>query len=91
MKNYNLKNSQLFIVTSVTDYKAPQDGWLTFIINEAINSQYSPSTKSNAYYEALKRAEQKLSGDSRHQIGSIPLIWFADNLGTFRVTVKFLE
>ncbi|WP_169217966.1 hypothetical protein [Brasilonema sp. UFV-L1] len=79
----------LHVFKKKEDFVADRDGWLTFIINEAVNSQYSPSEKSRVYYEALKKAEQSLSGDYYHKIGSVPLVWFSDNVGAFRVKVTY--
>jgi hypothetical protein len=89
LKSNGLTTLNLTPVSGETTIVAERDGWLTFIINEAIISPLSPSQDSQLYYAALKRTAQSLTGDPRHRIPlqSIPLIWFADNNGAFRVTV----
>jgi hypothetical protein len=91
LKNCNLTSLNLLPVPSETRFVADRDGWLTFIINEAIISPLSPSADSQAFYSALKQTAESLTGDPRHRIPlqSIPLIWFADNNGAFRVTVSY--
>jgi hypothetical protein len=69
---------------------ATRDGWLAFIINEAILSPLSPSEDSKLFYSILKNASEELADDVRHRIPlrSIPLIWYADNAGAFRVVAQ---
>jgi hypothetical protein len=71
-------------------YVADRDGWLAFIINEAVMSPKSPSEDSRSFYSILKAASEQLANDARHQIPlrSIPLLWYADNAGAFRVVVQ---
>jgi Circularly permutated YpsA SLOG family len=78
-------------IPSRTVYTAPRDGWLTFIVNEAVISPLSPSTDSRLFYDTLKSTAETLEGDPRHRIplDSIPLLWFADNNGAFRVQVLY--
>lgn len=87
LNNQGINNMQLLHVNRKRNIEVQQNGWLTFIINEAVLSPYSSSNKSKIYYNSLKTAEQKLSSNARHNIGSIPLVWFSDNLGSFRVRV----
>jgi len=72
---------------------AQRDGWLTFIVNDAVLSPYnSESEVSRDYFKALSKAanNQIAKGDDRHKIplSSIPLVWYSDNVGAFRVTVN---
>jgi hypothetical protein len=87
LKSNGLSSLDLIPVPSETTIIAERDGWLTFIINEAVISPASPSKDSQIYYGTLKRTAESLTGDPRHRIPlqSIPLIWFADNNGAFRV------
>jgi len=91
LKNSGLSSSDLIPISAETPLTVERDGWLTFIINEAVISPNSPSRDSQLYYDALKRTAESLTGDPRHRIPlqSIPLIWFADNNGAFRVTVFY--
>ena len=68
---------------------APRDGWLTFIVNDVVVSPYSASQDGKDFYDALKRASEDLSKENRHRIPlqSLPLVFFSDNLGSFRITV----
>ena len=91
LKNSGLSSSDLVPIPAETAITAERDGWLTFIINEAVISPHSPSRDSQLYYDSLKRTAESLTGDPRHRIPlqSIPLIWFADNNGAFRVRVTY--
>ncbi len=92
LKSQNLNKNNFFQISKRGEQiTADRSGWLTFIVNEAINSPDSPSKKSQVYYDALTKAQQQLSAKARHRIDSVPLAWFSDNAGTFRVTVKFKE
>ncbi|WP_375501751.1 hypothetical protein [uncultured Nostoc sp.] len=64
---------------------------MTFIINDAVISPLSEVDASKEYFEALVRASDKLaSNDGLYKIPqeSIPLIWYSDNVGAFRIIVK---
>ncbi|MEH2087027.1 hypothetical protein [Nostoc sp.] len=90
LNDNQLKSSQLFSVTNNTEFTADQDGWLTFIVNEAVISQYSPSENAKDYYKALQRAYPDLSdGRKKMHLGSLPLVFFSDNAGAFRITVRY--
>lgn len=88
----NLNLNELEPVSSNRVFTAKRDGWLTFIVNEAVisPSPYSLSKDSQDYYKALKQASQKLSNNARQTIpqSSIPLVFFSDNLGAFHVKVS---
>jgi hypothetical protein len=90
LKSCNLSPVDLVGVPAETRLTAEREGWLSFIINEAIMSPLSPSAESQAYYRTLKEAADTIA-DDRHKIPlrSIPLTWFADNNGAFRVTVSY--
>lgn len=85
-----LDPSQLVQITGRTEFVADREGWLTFIVNEAVISALSPSQDSRDYYDALKRMAQEMSNNPAHRIPmrAIPLIWFSDNAGAFRVKVS---
>jgi hypothetical protein len=81
--------SQLLHVPGRTTFVADRDGWLTFIVNDAVVSPYSSSKDARDYYEALKLASQDLTKGNRHRIPlqSLPLVWYSDNLGAFRIKI----
>jgi hypothetical protein len=91
LKDKKLNVSQLRPVFNKTEFKADQDGWLTFIVNEAVISQYSPSKDARDYYDALQQAYKELSNNHNKKIhlGSLPLVFFSDNAGAFRITVRY--
>jgi hypothetical protein len=90
LKAANLSPDDLVPVPHPMTITAPRDGWLAFIINEAIMSPLSPSSDSRMFYDILKKTSEELAGDVRHQIPlrSIPLLWFADNAGAFRIAIQ---
>ncbi|MCC5662712.1 hypothetical protein LC653_01890 [Nostoc sp. CHAB 5784] len=89
-----LKLNDLEAVTKLNQstLTAVRDGWLTFIINDAIISPLSEVDASKEYFAALVKASDKLAsnGSGLYKIPqeSIPLIWYSDNVGAFRITVK---
>ena len=85
-----LSPQDLVAVAATLDFEAPRDGFLVFIINEAVLSPHSTSPKSKDYYEILTSEAQKLHDKPRHEIAvaGIPLIWYADNGGAFRILVE---
>lgn len=89
MDKAHLSPADLVAVPRRMELNAERDGWLTFIVNEAVMSPFSSSSDSVDYYGALKVATQRLSGDPRHRIpmSSIPFIWYSDNAGAFRVKI----
>jgi hypothetical protein len=93
LKSNKLTAFDLIPVPGEATLIAEREGWLVFIINEAVVSPASPSRDSQLYYETLKLKAEELEKDSRHRIPlqSIPLLWFADNNGAFRVTIKTAE
>jgi hypothetical protein len=86
----SIEPNQLVQVTGRTEFVADRDGWLTFIVNEAVISALSPSQDSREYYDALKRMSQDMSNNPSHRIPmrAIPLVWFSDNAGAFRVKIS---
>lgn len=90
LKEAGLSPTDLKPVPSQTEFTAEREGWLSFIVNEAVLSPYAPSQDSREYYGALKQAHQELLRNPTHELylSSIPLVLFSDNVGTFRVTVK---
>jgi hypothetical protein len=93
LQSNQLTANQLISVPSKTEIIANRDGWLTFIVNEAVISPFSTSKDARDYYDALKAAVQELSGTARYKVHlrSVPLTWFSDNAGTFRVKVHFVD
>lgn len=74
-------------------FEAPRDGWLTFIVNDAVlSSDGTPERQPCVdYRQALRKASDsmKFQGDTfRVSDRSIPLTWYSDNLGAFHVIVK---
>lgn len=90
LQDSRVKASELIPVPAPTEIEAIKDGWLAFIINEAVLSPISDSGESRDFYNSLTRMKAELSYDPRHQLheSSIPLTWFADNIGSFRVIVR---
>ncbi len=102
LANNGLKPEDLKLVSERNHLtlKAHDDGFLTFIINEAVFANPS-NYKLESYpqpenckrgYEALDAAssdlrEQSLNDYVIHR-GSIPLVWYSDNIGSFQVIVK---
>ncbi len=88
-----LDPSDLIPIPNRKDLEAARDGWLTFIINDAVISKNSQPKPCKDYYEALTRASEDLRsrGDDNHRIPilSIPLVWYTDNAGAFHVTVRY--
>jgi hypothetical protein len=89
----DIKTYELIPVTGPIEIEAPRDGWLAFIVNDAVLSPVSGSAESRDFYSALVRMKDDLNDDPRHQLheSSIPLIWFSDNAGSFRVLVSQAE
>jgi hypothetical protein len=84
-----IKLMDLIPVPQRTEKAADRDGWLTFIVNDAVISPYSPSEDGKVFYHALKDAAQALSRN-RHQVPQtlpLPLAFYSDNLGAFRITM----
>jgi hypothetical protein len=95
LKDSSLKSADLTAVKSLQKevFVSPRDGWLTFIVNDAVISPFhSASVVSQDYFKALNKAANGLiaKGDDRHKIplSSVPLVWYSDNVGAFRVTVN---
>lgn len=87
-----LKPNQLIPVPDKKEILVQQDGWLTFIVNEAVISKHSLSSEtSKKYFRAIEQSVQKegLVANSSHSVdfGSVPLVFFYDNVGAFRVHV----
>jgi hypothetical protein len=80
--------SQLTPIPSRTEFTADRDGWLTFIVNDAVVSPYSQSKDSRDFYDALRTGAEDLSQGSRYRIPleTLPLTFYSDNLGAFRIT-----
>jgi hypothetical protein len=95
LKDSSLKSADLNPVPGFQKegFVAKRDGWLTFIVNDAVISPYhSESEVSQDYYKAFNKAANDLiaKGDDRHKIplSSVPLVWYSDNVGAFRVLVN---
>lgn len=90
LKAANASADDLVPLPHAMTVTASSDGWLAFIINEAVMSPSSPSNDSRMFYGILKKASEQLVSDPRHQIPlrSIPLLWYADNAGAFRVVIE---
>jgi hypothetical protein len=81
--------SELVAVPGRTELTANRDGWLTFIINDAVISPYSQSKDSRDFYDAVRTGAEDLSQDSRYRVPleTLPLVFYSDNLGAFRITI----
>lgn len=93
LNSNGLNTSDLILINSEKEIVITKDGYLFFIINEAIISPYSPSSDSKRFYETLKKSQDSLVNDPIHQIplSSIPLIWYADNNGAFRIIITRIK
>ena len=102
LANNGLKPEDLKLVSEKNHLtlEAPHDGFLTFIINEAVFANplnYKPESypqpgNCKRGYEALDAASSDLRDQDQknyviHQ-GSIPLVWYSDNIGSFQVIVR---
>lgn len=102
LANNGLKPEDLRFVSerTPTTFVATRDGFLTFIINEAVFTDPS-NYKPDAYpqpefcqqsYEALLTASNDLKQQNQSEYvihpSSIPLVWFSDNVGSFQVIVR---
>lgn len=93
-KDYQLSLSDLQPVTKLdkSTLTAHRSGWLTFIINDAIMSSASDVDVSKDYYNALIKASDALAQSYNNNFiipqESVPLVWYSDNVGAFRVIVK---
>ena len=86
-------NIEVFRVINYNDgnpYTTKTTGKLAFIVNEVVLSPYSESEISKKSYEVLKQLD---STDGRHKLQTkyIPLVFFSDNIGTFRVIVNEMD
>ncbi|MDZ8105705.1 MAG: hypothetical protein RM338_08785 [Nostoc sp. DedQUE12a] len=94
------RNLQLVSEGNQTTLTSPDDGYLTFIINEAVYanpSNYGPESypqpeECKRSYDALSEASKSLKFQNQNDYiiypESIPLIWYSDNIGSFQVIVK---
>jgi hypothetical protein len=93
LKAQGVAAAELTLVSGEQEFVASRGGWLTFIVNDAVLSPEAPTVDSRDFYEALRQAAADLSARNRHRIPlqNLPLIWYADNLGAFRVTITRIE
>lgn len=70
-------------------YTTKTTGKLAFVVNEVVLSPFSQEERAKKSYEILRRLD---STDERHKLKTnlIPLVYFSDNIGSFRVIVKEL-
>ncbi len=102
LRDNNLTPRELKFVyeRTQTTLEVPRNGYLTFIINEAVFTDSSNYTQESLPqkkecirgYEALLAASKSLKNQGQNDYvihpGSIPLIWYSDNIGSFQVIVK---
>jgi hypothetical protein len=99
-----LRSDNLIPVSNLQNFtlEAERDGWLTFIINEAVlsgemgSSQPVQPQSCKDYHDILMEVANTFKGGdyrNRYRIveRSIPLIWFADNIGAFHVIVRYAD
>jgi hypothetical protein len=84
------------VVTANFVFEAKRDGWLTFIVNEAVLSSDGTADRQRCadYRQALRKASDNYKlqvGSFRLPDRSIPLTWYSDNLGAFHVVIKPFE
>ncbi len=96
LEDNNLTSTDLIPVPSQTILEAKRNnGWLTFIINDGVISEKSPSRGCKDYYSALKKAsvEMHIQNQKDRIIPerSIPLVWYSDNIGAFRIIVQYAD
>ncbi|MEP0873519.1 hypothetical protein NDA01_27545 [Trichocoleus desertorum AS-A10] len=95
-ESHNLKLEELKPVAQLVnqEFIAERDGYLTFIVNDAVLSPFYLSSKedsqSKVYYDALNEALKRSSGGQGRNPDRkfSPLVLYADNLGVFHVTIK---
>jgi len=83
-------NLEVFNVTDYGEgnpYTSKTVGRLAFVVNEVVLSPFSEDPKARKAYEILQRLN---STDERHKLRTelIPLVYYSDNIGSFRVIVK---
>lgn len=85
-----LTTSEFVPIPGRTEFTASRDGWLTFIVNDAVISPYSQSKDSKDYYDAIRTGAEDLSQGSRYRVPleTLPLVFYSDNLGAFRITIS---
>jgi hypothetical protein len=98
LQKNNLQPNDLIPVSDKKEIVSPREGWLTFIVNDAVLSEVEgvQSKDCKDYHDALQQASNILNqqgnqqGD-KYQIPNrlIPLIWYSDNIGAFHVTVRY--
>ena len=90
LKDKGVSTSDIFVVGEEhIDIQASRDGWLTFMVNDAVVSQHASAKISHEMHEALHNAAQELR-ERLHQLdtSTLPLFWFSDNIGSFRVVIR---
>jgi len=90
VKERGLTLTDIHPVSHRIDFVADRDGYIAFIVNEAVMSPYSDSTDSREFYDAIRKVSSELSNDPIHKLyeSSIPLLLYNDNMGSFIVVVK---
>ena len=96
LEDNKLRSKDLIPVTTSKDIEFDNDGWLTFIVNDAVLSGVPKAQTEGceASHDALKKASEILrsQGDNyKIPVGLIPLIWYSDNIGAFHVTVRYAD
>jgi hypothetical protein len=99
-----LSSSDLIPVSSLENstLEAERDGWLAFVINEAVlsgameDSQPVQPQSCKDYHDVLADVANTFRAEdyrNRYRIveRSIPLIWFSDNIGAFQVIVRYAD
>ncbi|MUG93228.1 hypothetical protein F7734_12630 [Scytonema sp. UIC 10036] len=95
LKESGLTLNDLTLISHKTEIPIQEDGWLAFIVNEAVISGHPlASDTSKKYYSAIQRSAQELgmsrNGNHIVNLNAVPLTFFYDNVGSFRVrtTIK---
>ncbi len=92
----SLKSKDLKPITTSQVIDFDHNGWLTFIVNDAVLSGVSTEQAEvcRASHDALKKASGILRTHGDNYIipeRLIPLIWYSDNIGAFHVTVRYAD
>lgn len=86
---HQLDSSAVDAVRSGDKYVASRDGYLHFIVNDAVISGNSPNERAKAYFGAVERASRShVNAPQQIQAEFIPLYLYGDNRGFFVIRVE---
>lgn len=86
----NLERKEIEAIGARRELTMERSGRLAFIVNDYVLSDLSRVATCKEGFRALRNAASELAQDPEHQIDvdAIPLFWYADNEGEFRVRIR---